>query len=714
MDVAIFIGTCTINLVLGFFVLSQNLTARYARAFMAISVILCLWICANFFTNSMDLPLWAMDISNRLTYVAGFSAIVAGVIFTQYFPVKRTMGQREFLLVVVLALATVALSSTTLIAGTVTVVNGATIFGVGPLLGFYIAALAIMLILIIRNLIQPLGSRDLTYRSQSQLVLFAFIASAVIAILFNAVIPLLIGGWDTTKYGPLATIILVTVISYAIIRHKLFDVRLIAVRSVGYFLSLVTLAVVYIILAYVISRLFFQSNITNNVSFSPVNITLALLLAFIFQPIKSFFDHITNKIFYRDRYNPEEFFALLSNVLGTTTDLKSLLERAADVIALTLKSDQAFFYIRTSDGDYVVAGTKGHATLLKSEADHLDDYSRQLNDRIIVTESMAGQRGIHGLLVHRKIALLLPLYHGDGPIGYLALGEGLAATYTKRDLRVLETIADELVIAIQNAQAVEEVRLINASLQQRINGATRDLRSKNERLKQLDNTKDEFISLASHQLRTPLTSVKGYVSMMLDGDAGPITDQQRRFLTEAFDSSTRMAGIIGDFLNVSRLQTGKFMLERTQINLADIAESEVEHLQNTARMRNLKLEYKKPKNFPTVFADKSKIEQVMMNFMDNALFYAPESKVIEVELTHDGGKAIFKVRDHGIGVPKAEQAELFTKFFRATNARKQRPDGTGVGIFLAKKVITAHHGDVIFESKEGKGSTFGFTLPLLK
>ena len=251
-------------------------------------------------------------------------------------------------------------------------------------------------------------------------------------------------------------------------------------------------------------------------------------------------------------------------------------------------------------------------------------------------------------------------------------------------------------------------------MQKKIEDATHKLRHSNEKLKALDEAKDEFISMASHQLRTPLTSIKGYVSMVLDGDAGQITPKQEELLKSAFTSSQRMVYLISDLLNVSRLKTGKFVIEAKEVFLPDVVEGEVMQLQETAKNRKLQLIYKKPKKFPSVMLDETKIRQVIMNFADNAIYYTPAGGKIKVVLEYDKHSVSYKVIDNGIGVPKEEQHKLFSKFYRAGNARKARPDGTGLGLFMAKKVVIAQGGAILFETHPGKGSTFGFTFPLSK
>lgn len=494
-----------------------------------------------------------------------------------------------------------------------------------------------------------------------------------------------------------------------IFRHGLFDVRRAIVRTVSYILVLAVLAGAYYIAAYAASLLLFGG--ASNMNLSPVNIVLALALTFAFQPLKRFFDRVTNAVFYRDDYDSDEFFARLNDHLNSTTDLRYLLETTSQEIAATLKAEQAYFFIYSKKGHHISAGTARHRSLSMEDANAIRATLKR-SSGAIVAEALAVDDPLRRVLISHKLKVVLPLFNRTDVVGFFMLTSSLATKYTPRDIHVLETIADGLVIAIQNALSVQEVRELNANLQQRVNEATKELRASNAQLQRLDKAKDEFVSMASHQLRTPLTSVKGYISMVMEGDAGKITDAQKHLLSEAFTSSERMVHLINDFLNVSRLQTGKFLIEKYPVDLAKVVEQELDSLTTNASARKLSFEYKKPKHFPILDLDESKIRQVIMNFADNALYYSHEGTKITVGLAEEAGEAVFTVKDTGIGVPRAEQSQLFSKFYRASNARKQRPDGTGVGLFLAEKVIRAHGGTVVFSSIEGKGSTFGFRLPI--
>jgi signal transduction histidine kinase len=286
---------------------------------------------------------------------------------------------------------------------------------------------------------------------------------------------------------------------------------------------------------------------------------------------------------------------------------------------------------------------------------------------------------------HHLVGLLVIGFHEPMP----ELSESTVA--------LLDRLRESVGVALDNKLLFEENRYV-----------LRQLRDSNSKLRALDETKDDFISMASHQLRTPLTSVKGYLSMVIEGDAGKLNDTQIQMLGQAFTSAQRMVFLITDLLNVSRLKTGKFVIDSVPTSLSDLAAQEVSQLKETAQIKNIELIYKQPVSFPKLMLDEIKIRQVVMNFIDNAIYYTPEGGCIRIEL-HDKPTTVeLHVTDNGIGVPKDEQHHLFTKFYRASNARKARPDGTGLGLFMAQKVIVAQGGSILFSSKEGKGSSFGF------
>ncbi|NDC22316.1 sensor histidine kinase [bacterium] len=290
------------------------------------------------------------------------------------------------------------------------------------------------------------------------------------------------------------------------------------------------------------------------------------------------------------------------------------------------------------------------------------------------------------LKVRRRIVGLLV-------VGFLVDKDEIAES----DTVLLDSLGDSIGVALDNKLLFEQNQNVLKQLQE-----------SNNKLVALDEAKDDFVSMASHQLRTPLTAIKGNISMVLDGDAGDVTEVQRKLLTQTSYSTQRMIYIIADLLNVSRLRTGKFVIDAEPVDLVKLITEEMDQLEFAAASKSLKLNFKKPDKITPILLDNAKTRQIIMNFVDNAIYYTPAGKNITIELTENKSTIDFRVIDEGIGVPKSEQHHLFTKFYRAANARKARPDGTGLGLFMAKKVIIAQGGAVIFDSKEGKGSTFGF------
>lgn len=715
MDLFILIVTCAINLTLGLFVLLRDIRKTYAKLFVLVCILLATWVVSNYYTNHDLFGIEAVNISNKMTFFSGVGVLMSGLAFSYIYPVKRRVSAFEGITLGVFSGVVAVLSATSLIAGEASYgQNNMLTFTVGSQIWLYIIAFIVFITLMVRNLVSVSRTQNEVKIRQAHSIMIAFGVTAFLGLLLNVIIPMLSGNWESTRFGPLVSIVLAGAIAYTIVKHGLFDIRLAAVRGVAYVFSLVTLAGLYFVAAYGASQLFIQDQTTIDQIQSPLSVSLALLLAFIFQPIKRFFDKLTNQIFYRDNYSTDEFLARLGEELSTATDLRNLLQRASNEVGATVQAEYGFFYVRYGADRHVNAGTAHHPQFEPADIAFLDSHIEAYGPSVIVVDFLNETEPLYPLLKRHKVAIVLPLMHGGRAMSYLVLGHRRSRTYTKRDVRVLGTIANELVIAIQNALSVQEVKDINETLQERVDEATKELRATNRQLQKLDAAKDEFVSMASHQLRTPLTSVKGYISMVLEGDVGRVTGSQREMLEEAFTSSERMVHLISDFLNVSRLKTGKFIIDHRPTDLVRLIKQEVDSLQSTAKVHNLKLQFRIPSYFPILYLDEAKIRQVIMNFLDNAIYYSREGSTVYIDLSVGGGEVTLTVRDSGIGVPEAEQPHLFTKFYRASNARKQRPDGTGVGLFLAKKVIASHGGSILFESVENEGSTFGFRLPVKK
>lgn len=681
------------------------------RIFAGFSVFVALWILSNNFSNNVTLPVQLSLVSNYAVYASSFGvSILLSKFVVKLADIKKLNS--------VMGLISVPAWGICLVSLTPLIVSGirrqGEVYAVefGPLMWLYAVGLMFMVSFMMISIFIGVKSNKGLRRQQLVNVGIGIGLTVPLVVFLSFIFPTLTGIFYVTEFGIAPGAILVFSLYHGIVKYRLFDIRLAMVRAGAYALTLLTLSLIYYYLAFIISVLYINDSSYSSFSADPINVFLALILAFVFQPIKKLFDKFTNKLFYKDNYNSDEFFSMINQIVAQTTNMVELLRNSSNEIKQTIKLEQVFFSVIKKDGSIVTVGTNRHNKIPSEDVNFLNDYTKNGLNKLFLPDILSDNNA-RRLMISHRIELILPLVISDELVGYMCLGDKKSSSFTSRDISVLKTASDELTIAIKNSLAIQEIRDLNDSLQQKISNATKELRASNAQLQRLDKAKDEFVSMASHQLRTPLTTVKGYISMVVEGDAGEITSEQRRLLDEAFMSSERMVNLINDFLNVSRIQTGKFLIDKHETNLGELVKQEIDRLKSNADSRKLEFIYKKPKDFPIMNIDEAKIREVVMNFADNALYYSHEGAKIDVKLHVDeNNQAIFEIIDTGIGVSLEDQSRLFTKFYRASNAKRQRPDGTGVGLFLAKKVISAHGGKVLFSSVEGKGSTFGFSLPV--
>jgi signal transduction histidine kinase len=262
-------------------------------------------------------------------------------------------------------------------------------------------------------------------------------------------------------------------------------------------------------------------------------------------------------------------------------------------------------------------------------------------------------------------------------------------------------------------KATEALEELTENLEEKVEEQTKSIVEKNTRLEKLLKVKSEFLDIASHQLRTPVSVICGILDMFKSGAMDKLPkEKQMKFIENAFLKSRKLNAVIDDILDASDLDEKELNLKSSfdDINLS-------EKLKNIDKYCKMEAEGKKIiittdiEDNVIVRGDTKYLEQAICNIIDNALKYTPAGKNIEIKLRKEGNKAILSVKDEGIGVPKKEQANLFKKFSRATNAKEMHTDGSGLGLFIVKNIIEAHpEGKIWFESVENKGTTFYIQL----
>ena len=684
------------------------------KIFSILNLLIAAWLACLFIADtasSYQLAIWSL----RLALFFATFVFLSFFIFSLVFPYKSNFNLKKIGIYLSPGVVIAFLSLTSLVVQTVSINEfGTQPDKIGVLYTFSDVAGVLYLLFGAAILLKKYGGATRLQKSQIKFVLLGLFIAGSVNILTGLIFTVFHIDSSLLYFGGFSLFIFSLFIAYTIVKHRFLDIRLIVARSAAYLLSLLVIVGMYGFAVFVASSTIFSSH-DINVSRQLFYIAAAIITAVISPSVKRFFDKLTNNLFYRDAYDAQVFIDQLNKELVSNIDLESLLRKCSEIIETNLKPTFCNFGLKeTAYSPQRVIGT-AEKEFDKGDIDFVRHITPHIKQTVIVSDDREEGDELKEKLRKYDISVLARLatdmeLEVEG-LGYLIFGPKKSGNpYNKQDIKMIEIITNELVIAIQNALRFEEIEKFNVTLQERVDSATAELKRTNERLKELDETKDEFISMASHQLRTPLTSVKGYLSMVLEGDVGDVPKQQQKMLEQAFISSQRMVYLIADLLNVSRLKTGKFIIETKPTNLADVIEGEVNQLIDTAKARKLELKYDKPQDFPVLMLDETKIRQVVMNFIDNAIYYTPSGGKINVQLEDKGKTIEYRVVDNGIGVPKAERHHLFSKFYRAANAKKARPDGTGLGLFMAKKVILAQGGVVIFESKEDQGSTFGFSF----
>lgn len=256
-----------------------------------------------------------------------------------------------------------------------------------------------------------------------------------------------------------------------------------------------------------------------------------------------------------------------------------------------------------------------------------------------------------------------------------------------------------------------ELTVSPVRLRNRIIGAIeifRDVTLENE----MDKLKTNFISLASHQLRTPLTTVQTYASMLTQGYAGEMTKQQRDFLKIITDSSERMNNLISTLLSITRIEAGHVNVEKTDININQLIEDVVAELAPYTDKKHLTIELKVDDQGTSISNDHSLIQEILTNLLVNSVKYTPDDGKVSISASLNDGRLLVSVADTGYGIPVGDQPYIFSKFYRASNISKLDTTGTGLGLYLIKNIVEQLNGEIWFKSKEGKGTTFYLSLPL--
>lgn len=423
-------------------------------------------------------------------------------------------------------------------------------------------------------------------------------------------------------------------------------------------------------------------------------------------------------------------------IVSSTLDREALIHTALSTIERNLNFNRVMlsFYDQEKKISY-------DARLI-GVPDEIAAFARSLNTPVTDSSTIEGQLLLEGIpilirdirevwdrlhplsqqlatLTRAQSIIAVPLKVKGRVIGSLTVDRLQDHTLNEEDLSVMITVANQLAIALEHAAAYRQIEEMNIGLEEKVQERTtalaqanQELRHANERLQELDRLKSAFVSIASHELRTPMTSIRGYVENMLDGLTGPLTEKQSQYLSRVKYNIDRLTRMTADLLDLSRIEAGRVELRLEYVSVTELIEDVVEGLRSMTGEKSLALKVLHSSSPPPIQADRDKLAQILTNLIGNAIKFTPSGGTIEIKTEVQNNTFLYVgVSDTGCGIQPDELPRVFEKFFRGGSVQTD-VRGAGLGLAIVKSLVELHGGHIEAESIPGTGSHFFFTLPL--
>jgi len=520
-------------------------------------------------------------------------------------------------------------------------------------------------------------------------------------------------GIPLPPYGNFLVFLYPFILSYAILKYRLMDIRFVLGRGAVYALSLITIIGLAFLLMFLGNQ--FLSAVPFNIT-GPLILIISILL---FQPIFRFFEKLASQYFYYTFYSYQTVLTDLGRGLTRFLGLDQLSSLIVNTLMNTMKLDRTVVLLREpGDGEYIIQkniGFKEENGISLVKDNFLTTWLERTQNPLVyeelsliirdTTEKEARERleRLQGNMKRIEAALCLPLFIEEKIVGMIVLGNKLSGEpYSTQDIELLTNLANQASIALQNARLYSEVKGFSKKLEREVEKATKELKEAYEKLKNLDRAKSEFISIASHQLRTPLAAIKGYISMFLEGTYGKLSEKIKEPMENVYKSNERLIKLVNDLLNVSRIETGKIKLELQKTSIEDVISNIINELKIEAEKKNIYLKWQEPKKpLPEILVDRDKIRQVILNLIDNAIRYTNKGGIRIIYQTANK-KCQIIIADTGEGMTIEEILHLFESFSRGGAGTQFYSEGAGLGLYVAKKFVEMHKGK-IWAERPGKG-----------
>jgi len=701
--------------ILGFLVFLKAEKKAGNISFSLVSILISLVVAANYFSltnkDSTDSTLFWI---RAVMFLVPFLMVAIFYFCSSYLNDDFKLRTKRVVFLILIATLLSIINITSLTYSSVQISSDGTIIpttGFGLILNafFILPLFGLAVIVMIRNIKK---SSDPHKKNMIKFAFYLILVSFGTQIITSFVI---VAAFNYTALVPLGSFLIflfVILMTVSIFYYKAFKISLVGAVVFAVILSVLTFAEI------------FTAKGIQEISYKIIVFLSVALIGYQF--IRSVYKEIERRKIMEDLANKldvanKNLLSLqqINNKIVSTLDLKKVSQEIVDSTRNELKYKGAFLVLVDKKKNLIrpLAITGGAISSIIKKYLHkpFNKYTLPFhnnNDSIIqhsikqceikTTDSL--QKVLKGALglrttiliqeaINIKSFIVAPIVSRGEVIGVIIFASGKNEDEIKESERkMISSVADQAAIAIENAKLYEE------------------LEKANEKLKELDKLKNEFLSIASHQIRTPLSIVKGYISILrTNKKIGTISKKQELFLKNINDANNQLINIINDFLNLSRIEQKRLKLDISKFDPSKHIEGIIERFNQEIERKHIKLIYKKS-DVPPINVDEPKIIEVITNLVDNAIKYTPEDGEVTIKCEKKNDELMISVKDTGIGIPEKFMDNLFQKFARAENAVHVQPNGNGVGLFLVKKIVEAHQGRIEVHSKEGKGTKFKIYL----
>lgn len=657
--------------------------------------------------------------SQRMIYIMASIVACTFLYFAKEYPFVRKPFYKEFRYIILVPFIStlVLLFTPWFIAGVKIAPAGNNTAQLGPAFAVWaLWALSYMVWGLVELFIKYRLANSL-HKMQMRYIFVAVTLPLVCAIPFAIILPWQ-GNFELLWIAAVSLLPMLLLITYAIGRYRLIDIRIFLNYTLTYVLSSFVLIAAGLLLFLILNHYFLHLE-PNDAGVITVLVIFSLGLA-AFNPVLTIIQNFLNRYLFRTLYSHQTALRKLSRDITTIIDFNELVNSIVHTVMESIGLNKAAIILlddklsKRLHPITIVGFTNSIAhTFMRDNAlvDWCTEHSRPLafediEHRLQTPLSDHEQSRLlllQQMMFNNKVGACLPLFYQNNLYGVILLGRKLNGDiYTSDDLTLLETVANQTTVAIEHARVYRDIQTI-------VDQQTAEITRKNADLEELLEIKSDFLTIASHQLRTPMTAIRGFLSFLVEEDLP--AEEKIHFAKQAYASANRMELVINDILTATELEGHELQVKAEDTNLETIIHDAIAQAKPLMGDKKIQIEFKKKVDFPDLFTDGRKLRECVHNLLENAIEYTEEGKIVVI-LDRFRKFARITVKDPGVGFTKIEAHDFGEKFYRAERVRRVVADGSGLGLFITNTYMGMLQGKLVFTSKgKNQGAAFSLLVP---